>query len=432
MIEFTKECRWSDLPASTQATLVLCLKDLCAVAVAGGQTELSAILRKTVAETWLAQKDLAEKLCFDGTKVAPAGAALALGMTVDAIDAHDGHRLCKGHAGAALFGAWAPFVEKYGTEREEALTALAVGYEVAIRAGIALHATAADYHTSGAWAAVGIAAMLGRLRGLSDEQLRHAIGTAEYHGPRSPMMRCIDHPTMLKDGAGWGAMAGVNAVDMAQRGFTGAPAELPDAMELSSLGSRWTIEEQYFKPFPVCRWAQPAIMGAAQAQQRASISADDIKRVEISSFHEACRLTVRHPADTEQAQYSTPHPVAAMLVRGKLGVEEVTESGLKDPAIRAMADRIEMVESDQDNQDFPAHRFATVTIETMDGQRFFSDRLEPNGDPERPLGKAEFREKWANLVGDAAALPILNWSVGKMASAGNFKRALAPIFKPLA
>ena len=126
MIEFTKECRWSDLPASTQATQVLCLKDQCAVAVAGGQTELSAILRKTVAETWLAQKDLAEKLCFDGTKVAPAGAALALGMTVDAIDAHDGHRLCKGHAGAALFGAWAPFVEKYGTEREEALTALAV------------------------------------------------------------------------------------------------------------------------------------------------------------------------------------------------------------------------------------------------------------------------------------------------------------------
>ena len=29
------------------------------------------------------------------------------------------------------------------------------------------------------------------------------LGIAEYHGPRSQMMRCIDHPTMLKDGAGW-------------------------------------------------------------------------------------------------------------------------------------------------------------------------------------------------------------------------------------
>jgi hypothetical protein len=37
--------------------------------------------------------------------------------------------------------------------------------------------------------------------------LRHAIGIAEYYSPRSQMMRVIDHPTMLKDGCGFGAMA---------------------------------------------------------------------------------------------------------------------------------------------------------------------------------------------------------------------------------
>ena len=38
------------------------------------------------------------------------------------------------------------------------------------------------------------------------------------------MMRCIDHPTMVKDGSGWGAFAGVSAAYLAADGFTGAPA----------------------------------------------------------------------------------------------------------------------------------------------------------------------------------------------------------------
>ena len=59
---------------------------------------------------------------------------------------------------------------------------------------------------------------------LSLEQTKHATGIAEYHGPRSQMMRCIDHPTMLKDGSGWGAMCGVSAARMAKAGFTVAPA----------------------------------------------------------------------------------------------------------------------------------------------------------------------------------------------------------------
>lgn len=430
-LHFIRDCQWADLPEPTKATLALCLKDLCAVALAGGRTELSAILRDTVSQTWRADRTIAERLCFSGAKVAPAGAALALGMTVDAIDAHDGHRLCKGHAGAALFGAWAPFVERHRTDRAEALSALAVGYEIALRAGMALHQTAADYHTSGAWAAVGVAAMLGRLRGLSDAQLLHAMGTAEYHGPRSPMMRCIDHPTMLKDGAGWGAMAGVSAVDLAQRGFTGAPAELLDAMETDSLGQRWTLCEQYFKPFPVCRWAQPALMGAAQLRERHGLHPDQIDKVTVESFHEACRLAVRHPADTEQAQYSTPFPVAAMLVRGRLGVEEITENGLRDPAILAMAERISLAETEQDNADFPDHRFATVTIVLKSGVKLVSDRLEPNGDPERPLSSHEFEEKWRNLLGDRERFPMLNWSLRKLASKGDFKRGLGPIFRPV-
>ena len=72
--------------------------------------------------------------------------------------------------------------------------------------------------------AVAVAGVIARIYGLGAQASWQAMGIAEYHGPRSQMMRVIDYTTMLKDGSGWGAMAGVSAVEMAALGFTGAPA----------------------------------------------------------------------------------------------------------------------------------------------------------------------------------------------------------------
>ena len=139
-------------------------------------------------------------------------------MTIDSVDAHDGHPLTKGHAGAAVLPALLALADAADgpPDGRELLTALVIGYEVAIRAGIALHATASDYHTSGAWNALGAVAVANRLWRCDERHLREALGIAEYHGPRSPMMRCIDHPTMLKDGSGLGRD------DRRQRGAAGA------------------------------------------------------------------------------------------------------------------------------------------------------------------------------------------------------------------
>src|SRR5918997_4185607 len=100
------------------------------------------------------------------------------------------------------------------------------------------------------------------------------------------MMRCIDHPTMVKDGSGFGALAGVSAAYLATEGFTGAPAVLVEdgpAAIWGDLGRRWTILEQYFKPYPVCRWAQPAVEAAAALMARGA-SASRIAQVEIRTF----------------------------------------------------------------------------------------------------------------------------------------------------
>ena len=266
LFEFIHHTRHAQLPPQVLAQARRCVLDLVGVAAAGSQSRLSGIIRRHAAEHF-GGGDRSVRMLFDGRRVSPVGAALAGGMTIDSFDAHDGHVLTKGHVGVAVMPSVLAFADALKSlDGQEFLTQIVIGYEIATRAGIALHASASDYHTSGSWNTIACAALGARNLGLGPQQTREALGIAEYHGPRSQMMRCIDHPTMVKDGSGWGAMAGVSAAYLAADGFTGAPALTLEAAKLTpvwaDLGERWLILDQYFKPYPVCRWAQPAVEAA--------------------------------------------------------------------------------------------------------------------------------------------------------------------------
>ncbi|MFD2030049.1 MmgE/PrpD family protein [Ancylobacter dichloromethanicus] len=203
---FIHDLRHADLPPPVAALARRCLLDLVGVAASGRRTDLARIVTDHAARQFGAGEGRGARMIFDGRRVSPAGAAYVGASLIDSFDAHDGHALTKGHAGVAILPALLAFweAEDLALDDREVLTSIVIGYEIATRAGIALHASACDYHTSGAWNALACAALGARLLKLSPAQTREALGTAEYHGPRSRMMRCIDHPTMLKDGSGWG------------------------------------------------------------------------------------------------------------------------------------------------------------------------------------------------------------------------------------
>ncbi|EKV31873.1 Immune-responsive protein 1 [Caenispirillum salinarum AK4] len=401
-LAFLHDCRFSNLPEPVVRMAERCLLDLIGVAAAGRRTALSAIVHDFACRH-MAAGDAGARLLLDGRRVSPAGAAFAGASTIDSFDAHDGHRLTKGHAGVAILPALLAYVDHgIPVTGREFLTSIVVGYEIATRAGIALHATAADYHTSGAWNAVACAALGARLMGLDAERTRHALGIAEYHGPRSPMMRCIDHPTMVKDGSGWGALAGVSAAYLAAEAFTGAPAatvEDPAQADLwRDLGTRWRILDQYLKPYPVCRWAQPAVEAALALQRQAGLTANAITAVRIHTFHQATRLAARAPETTEAAQYSTPFPVAAALVRGRVGADEITGDGLSDPNILRLSMATELVDDPDMSRRFPAERWARAALQRADGHWIEGEARTARGDPEAPLDSAEITRKFRALA----------------------------------
>ncbi len=333
--DFALSTATGDIPEDVLDTAALLFLDTLGVAAAAEPMDAGRIARETAARLYGATGETAAPMLFDGRDVSLAGAAFALGSQIDNLDAHDGYNPVKGHIGCAVVPALCALGAQADLSGREALAAMVVGYEVAGRAGEALHATVTDYHTSGAWNALGVAAMAGRVRNMKRDAVRHALGIAEYHGPRSQMMREIANPTMLHDGSGMGAFVGLSAAVMAELGFTGAPAitveEAPGAWV--GLGERWLIREQYIKPYPICRWAHGAIDGAERLRERHNLAADGVARVRIGTFANATALFDGVPTTTSEAQYSLPFAVAQMLVRGRVGVDEISGDALSDPEV---------------------------------------------------------------------------------------------------
>jgi 2-methylcitrate dehydratase PrpD len=444
--DFMVSTDYNDIPEDVRQVMRRSLLDTIGVAFIGSTTKLSRIARRFTDEFWNAPAHKpGARMVLDGRRVSVAGAAFAGAYTIDAIDAHDGYSAVKGHAGSAVL----PAILAVSEERREAglslsaqdfMLGLTLAYEVGYRSGLSMHGTVSDYHTSGAWTAVGVAASTARLIGLDKGGIRHAAGIAEYHGPRSQMMRCIEFPTMLRDGVGWGASTGVASAYLAGMGFTGAPAITAEGQSSETwwndLGTNWQVNETHYKRYPVCRWAHPALDAISELMSENNITHHDIKKIRIQTFHYAIKLAGRNPKNLDELTYSIIYPVAIMAVRGKIGKDELVDEIFHDPEIQHLAQITELVETEHYTKISVRKRWADVTIHLMDGQILQSNPKTPKGDPDDPLSKQEISEKFHSLteglLDEARAKDIEDacWEFDKL-SPKDFNQLLNNIHTPI-
>ena len=395
---FALELRWSDVPQPVRRRLAWLVLDLAAVSVAGRLAPAARIAADYASE---AHAGDAATALFDGRRLSVPGAAWANGVLANALDFDDGHRLTKGHPGATVLPAALAAAEATDATLEEFLTAVVVGYEVALRAGVRLHGRASEYHASGAWGALGAAAAVSRLLGLGATRTQHAIGLAEYHAPNALIMRSVADPAMTKDATGWGAFVGSSSAMLARAGFTALESAFLGEGTLEGYGERWALLDVYVKAYPCCRWTQPAIEAALRATRARGVAPDEVRRVAIQTFAAAEGLARRRPQTTEDAQYSLVWPVAAAIVRGRFGVDDVL-TGFGDEGVWAVAERTNVVGDAAVTAAFPARRFAAVSVELVDGSVLQSGRCEARGEPGE--------EGWEDVV--AEKLPFLSVPAG--------------------
>jgi 2-methylcitrate dehydratase PrpD len=401
LCEFVGELSVRDLPSTARARLELLLADLAAVCAAGRTAPASLIAADYASAVHPGDEATA---LLDGRRLGAAGAAFANGVLANVLDYDDGHRLTKGHPGAVVIPASLAVAQFLDADRDELEAAVAVGYEVAIRAGIALHAREDSYHASGAWGGVGAAAAAARLLGLHPAQTLHALGLAEYHAPIAHIMRSCADPEMTKDACSWGAFVGVSSALLAQRGFTSVRPEFLDS-SFDDLGRRWRLEELYIKAYPCCRWSQGAIAAAVAALASGGgrrLAPAEVSRVLVRTFAAADGLAKDLPETTEEAQYSLLWPVACVLARGEFGVAEVL-GPFDDPDVTAIFERVVVEVDPALTAAFPARRLTAVEIELVDGTRLAAGPLEAPGEPEDPALPELVAGKLRALIGPGGA-----------------------------
>lgn len=390
---------WNDLPPHVQERMKGCMIDLFGALIVGSRSrQFDAGL--SLAKSVFGSGDIA--VIGTDARFSFAGASTAMGHSSNAYDIDDGHNITRAHPGTSFVGAILAAAYKQNVTRNEFLTALLVAYEATVRMGAALMDYYNYAHSSGTFGAVGVAAGVGRLFEFNKEQLNNALSVAEFNAPLVPGIRSVEYPSMNKDGVPFGVMTGVLAVLDTQCGFTGNKHMLEADQYrhyLDDLGQKYQVMDLYFKPYPCCRWAHPAIDACIELIKKHNISTSEIKKVTIHTFRRATMLSKIIPQTADEAQYNIAYPVASAIIYGDFGFTQVLEENLNDTAVIDMMNRLEFKVDENLDARFPAERICRAEIETKDGKHFISSECEPRGEAKENIGIDWLSDKFYRITG---------------------------------
>lgn len=418
LADYVLDLRFDALSQATIQSVRDCVLDCVTSAVAGAGSDGAGAARRAGPAAF-GQGGLSS-IWFSGVKAPAAGAILANCTAASILDLDDGHRAATGHPGAAIIPSCLALAEETGCSWEELVTCIVLGYEVSVRIAAGRDFTRLDTMSTGKWCNYGVAAAVGRMRGLNRDQLIQAMAVAGVHGPnQSAAGYSKIMGNHAKEGIPWSSLTGCMAVSLAQAGFTGPtdildhPAYFDRAAILRGLGRSFAIEGVYFKPYSCCRWAHAAIDGLTDILENEGLKREAVQSVEVHTFERALKLNNDSDPDTlEGAQYSVPFVLGVAAVQGREALLPMTEASLHHPETIAFASRVELLVDDTINAQFPATTGARVIIKTKTGQHQ-REIMHPLGDPANPMSREKLLTKF-----DAATRAL---NVGKILSAiGNF------------
>ena len=409
--KFILETKWEDLPAEVQSRMKGCFVDLMGALLAGSMSEQFAVGLK-LAETLYGNGDIA--VVGSDKRFNFMGASAAMGHSSNAYDIDDGHNMTRSHPGTSFVGAILAAAYEKDLTLKDFLTAMLVAYEATIRSGAAIMDYYNYAHSSGTFGAVGVAAGVGRIYGFTKEEMNNVLSVAEFNAPLVPGIRSVEYPSMNKDGVPFGVMIGALAIKAAQCGFTGNKNLLESDEHrhyLDDLGEKYEVMGLYFKPYPCCRWAHPAIDACVHIMRQNGLKADEVEKVVIETFERATLLSKIEPTSADEAQYNIAYPVATAIVHGDFGIDRVLPEAFGDKAVLAMMKRLSFAVDPEIDRRFPAHRICRAEILTKDGRRFTSPDCEPRGEAHEGIGTAWLADKFhrmtAPLLGRTAREAIL-------------------------
>ncbi|MBI4506538.1 MAG: MmgE/PrpD family protein [Chloroflexi bacterium] len=337
-------------------------------------------------------------------------AALLNAIAARSIEMSEAHRFVSCQGGAQILPAVLADGETTGASGSEALAALVVGYEAAVRIGAAAKGRRL-VHQNGTWPLLGAVAAGARVRGLSAAQTSRALRIGATLVLVPSYTNAVAGATALNVAGGMSSFAGTLAPDLALAGFEAQPDAIEEAFrELvgdgfdatrvdEGLGEQWRMVQTQFRVRACCTPIFAALDALEEVLAELRPRPDDIERIEAEVWRFAAAMSERDPRNAFAAHYSFPHAAAATVVRGHAGYNAFTEEALHDPAIVALRQRVSIREEPAFTAQAPRLKPGRVTVVLRDGRRATRTVESARGDHQRPFARADLLAKFRELAG---------------------------------
>lgn len=384
--------------------------DTVGVILAGRREEAVTLLAST-----LANGDDALPLAGE-RRLCAGDAALLDGVAGHVLDYDDVAQ--HGHPSVVIVPALLAEGKRIGAAGAAMLRAYVIGYEcwaeLARRESDAYHL--GSWHPTSMLGIVAATAALCALHEASQDHAANAMALAASFAS-GVIANFGTHAKSLH--AGRAAAGAIEAVRLALAGMTAAP----DALEgehgllrgMSPHGrvecasplvvgrGEWAIVENgpSVKRYPVCYASHRAIDAVLAIREEAGLRAEQVAAITASlGPAPAATLCYADPADGLQARFSLHHNLAAALIDGVVGFEQLSHGYVRRPEVKALygATRIVTVEGDCPDQPGMAE-YDRVVIETRDGRRLDSGPVRyPRGHSRLPLTDTELEAKFLDCA----------------------------------
>jgi 2-methylcitrate dehydratase PrpD len=366
-------------------------------------------------------------------RVDPLHASLMNGISSHVYDYDDTTPKNYIHPSSPVASALFAYASANKVSGRDFVHAFILGFEAESRIGNSVYPAHYDvgWHITGTAGVFGAAVAIGKLIGLSEQQMIWAIGLAatQAAGLREmfgSMAKSLHPGRAAQNGyasallAQAGFTSGVHGLE-GPRGFAAVQAAKYDLSKITAgLGVDFDLRANTYKPFPCGIVNHPAIDGAIQIHNQNKPAPESIRAVRLRVAPLVLDLCNQQNITRGlQGKFSVYHGAAIGLVRGKAGIREYTDEAVNDPAIKRVRESATAVGDPTLTEDQ-----ANIEVELVSGEKISRFVEQSLGNIHRPLTDRQLDEKFRDQA--VMALPAeqverviqLCWRIDQLADVG--------------
>ncbi|MET9327585.1 MmgE/PrpD family protein [Tsukamurella sp. NPDC003166] len=414
LVRMILDTRYEDLPESVLRHARYTLLDGMGVMIGGSGMDGIPEIVELVQEKGGAPQT---PLPFYGGAYPASEVALALGPMPRAMDCGDLHEEA-GHVSEYIVSSLlaATGLRDTPVTGEEFLAATVVGQEVLIRLGSAYKviSTAIPNGDCGGHYIFGAVASIGRLLGLTHEQLENAMGIARTMTQPHTMGIYAPATLMVRVHHGLVSQAAITCVQLALKGITGPREQVltgpkgffssvrwdidPSGV-VEGLGTQWVMENITTKGYSACYFSHSSIDGIIDQMTKGDFGPEDIATIHIavspSGWDAVCEPVEKKwaPVTVPELQFSLPFAVASAAYDRTVFLQTYEPAASSRPEVRELMTRISS-ERDPRVSDWGCRMTTTL----RDGREFTDEYVYVKGHPKNPFDEADFVAKFRQCV----------------------------------